>query len=517
MKKVYLKKRLVKKFAPECSFFWTIKKEGNFFHDINFQKDFGKMLTVKCILILGVLFLSEICSAQLSRQESNQAGITDESVFSNNVPEERIIQISAAEWNQVQADLAAVKLQMSEEAEKAAKKKVEDEEKKRQTPQTKIQGRIYLDAMSIDHGGAHSVEDDTFGTAARTARLGVKGTQFEMIEYELLFDFSGDKIGAKNVYAGFRNLPCGIGIRLGHFKEPWSLENLTSSRHGMMMERSLLNTTKDFCGGRNNGIMFHNWDRADRWTWAAGIFAASMAESLEPIVSDSENIAFTARTTFLPFYEKEPDGFLRLWHIGGAFSVREYDMEKASDLKTRLKVTPGNNYSECFSATFSGLDSLTAFQMETSFVYGSLSFDFEQAFFSLDDEFAGNADIQSGYAGVSWILTGESRNYDRKVGRYVALKPENPFVRTCREGIGFFSGPGAWEIAYRFSWLDANEIACFEYGEEPGKTFCHTVGLNWYLNSKCRILFNYVYADTKHSSGERGNESIFQSRFQIDF
>ena len=153
MEKVYLKKRLVKKFAPECSFFWTIKKEGNFFHDINFQKDFGKMLTVKCILILGVLFLSEICSAQLSRQESNQAGITDESVFSDNVPEERIIQISAAEWNQVQADLAAVKLQMSEEAEKAAKKKVEDEEKKRQTPQTKIQGRIYLDAMSIDHGG----------------------------------------------------------------------------------------------------------------------------------------------------------------------------------------------------------------------------------------------------------------------------------------------------------------------------------------------------------------------------
>ena len=150
--------------------------------------------------------------------------------------------------------------------------------------------------MSVDSDGTAGREDFS-GTACATARLGIKGMQFGMIEYEALFDFSEGDVTAKNVYAGFRNLPSGIGMRVGHFKEPWSLENLTSSRHGLTMERSLLNRTKDLCGGRNYGIMFHNWDAEQRLTWAAGLFAASMPESLDAVLGDEDHLAFTGRLT----------------------------------------------------------------------------------------------------------------------------------------------------------------------------------------------------------------------------
>ena len=428
----------------------------------------------------------------------------------------QMLQIPEAEWKQMQNDLADLKLQMAEKAEKAAEEKAKKEKDDWTKPQTKLQGRLYFDAMSVDSDGTAGREDFS-GTACATARLGIKGMQFGMIEYEALFDFSEGDVTAKNVYAGFRNLPSGIGMRFGHFKEPWSLENLTSSRHGLTMERSLLNRTKDLCGSRNYGIMFHNWDAEQRLTWAAGLFAASMPESLDAVLGDEDHLAFTGRLTYLPIYEKCPDGRLSLWHLGTAVSVREYDTENASEYKTRLKVTPGNDSCTISNTTFTGLESLTGVQFESAMVRGRFCLDFEQAFFFMDDQFAGEAEMQSGYVGASWFLTGESRNYDKKVGRYVAVEPKNPFVRTCRDGVGVFTGPGAWELTYRYSWLDSEELTCENYGFELGETTAHSVGLNWYLNSKCRVLFNYVYADTEHASGKSGRENIFQTRFQFDF
>ena len=465
---------------------------------------------------LGTAFPNTQTTAQTTAQTAT-APATQENSEPAETPS--MYQIPEAEWKQMQEDLANLKLQMAENAEiaeKTAKEKTKKEKEDWTKPQTKLQGRLYFDTMSVDSDGTAGREDFS-GTACATARLGIKGMHFGMIEYEALFDFSEGDVTAKNVYAGFRNLPSGIGMRFGHFKEPWSLENLTSSRHGLTMERSLLNRTKDLCGGRNYGVMFHNWDAEQPITWAAGIFAASMPESLDAVLGDEDHLAFTGRLTYLPIYEKCPDGHLSLWHLGAAVSVREYDTSKASEYKTRLKVTPGNDSCTISNTTFTGLESLTGVQFESAMVRGRFCLDFEQAFFFMDDQFAGEAEMHSGYVGASWFLTGESRNYDRKVGRYVAMEPKNPFIRTCRDGVGVFSGPGAWELTYRYSWLDAEELACENYGFELGETTAHSVGLNWYLSSKCRILFNYVCADTEHASGKSGRENIFQTRFQFDF
>ena len=59
-----------------------------------------------------------------------------------------------------------------------------------------------------------------------------------------------------------------------------------------------------------------------------------------------------------------------------------------------------------------------------------------------------------GYAFVSYFLTGENRPYNRKMGVFDRVKPYEDFfrVRDCDGNVS--TGHGAWELAYRFSYID---------------------------------------------------------------
>ena len=73
------------------------------------------------------------------------------------------------------------------------------------------------------------------------------------------------------MYIQVRDLPVIGNVRVGHFKECFGLEQLTSDNYTTFMERSL-DDEGAFVPGRNDGIMAFNWTECQRATWAIGAF-----------------------------------------------------------------------------------------------------------------------------------------------------------------------------------------------------------------------------------------------------
>jgi len=70
-------------------------------------------------------------------------------------------------------------------------------------------------------------------------------------------------------------------------------------------------------------------------------------------------------------------------------------------------------------------------------------------------------------------------------------------------------------VAFRLSYLDLNDGST-----KGGKETNYTLGVNWYLRPKIRIMFNYVHARVKDRDDpeiEDGRSDIIMSRIQLAF
>jgi len=137
----------------------------------------------------------------------------------------------------------------------------------------KAGGRIQNDWLWIseDSDLKADVGEQEDGTEFRRARLYLSGLIYGNVEFKAQYDFAGGDADFKDVYIGLLDLPIG-NIRVGHFKEPFSLEELTSSNHITFLERALPNA---LAPSRNAGVMLYGTALAasnPRMTWALGVF-----------------------------------------------------------------------------------------------------------------------------------------------------------------------------------------------------------------------------------------------------
>jgi phosphate-selective porin OprO and OprP len=152
--------------------------------------------------------------------------------------------------------------------------------------------------------------------------------------------------------------------------------------------------------------------------------------------------------------------------------------------------------------------------LELANVYGPLSFQSEYYVNYIDRYKNPDCKTQGAYAYVSYFLTGESRPYDRSRGVFGRVKPFENFFRVRDHEGNVFTGKGAWELKYRYSWLDAYDDGLLGY-QTCGD---HTVGVNWYLNPYTRFMLEYIHSGIdRHRVDEVGSLEIVQMRAQIDF
>jgi phosphate-selective porin OprO and OprP len=114
---------------------------------------------------------------------------------------------------------------------------------------------------------------------------------------------------------------------------------------------------------------------------------------------------------------------------------------------------------------------------------------------------------------LSYILTGENRQYDRQAGRFKGVVPFENFFRVRTEDGSIRTGIGAWEMAYRISYLNLTDVDV-----RGGRVVDHTIGLNWYMCPNARLMFDLIHSETTaRAAFDRGIVDIFATRMQLNF
>ncbi len=331
-------------------------------------------------------------------------------------------------------------------------------------------GRLHVDHAYHDSDVAQF--DDK--TLVRRAQFGLKGKFGSGWSAEVVYDFaSGGSL--KDVYVRYR----GWGhseLKLGQFKVPFGLEQLTSTNDITFMERAL--PSEAFTLSRRKGIGFQS--NGANYTWAAMGYAPSIAG-----IGDN---GAAARLTFNPIKAGNT-----LVHLGLAALTQRPN--GAVNLGARPEALP-TDIRLVRTGPLAGVTRMDQLGAEAAWKEGPFSIQSEWMQTRLSRN-SGVPDVSfhGWYVAGSWVLSGESRGYQDGVFKQVVPAGK----------------AGAWELAMRYSRIRLNS-GQISGGEEHNVTF----GLNWYFNDHLRLMADYVMV-TSDRRGIFDNPNILDVRAQMAF
>ena len=344
----------------------------------------------------------------------------------------------------------------------------------------KFGGRIMFD-YAFWNTNINGTDESFSGSEFRRVRLFNSGQVYKNVKYKVQFDFDGDGTSFKDVYMEITKVPFVGNVKVGHFKEPFRLEALTSSKYMTFMERGL---PIAFSPERNVGLMLHNSYMDNKLSIQAGIFQNGLSDE-----EQNGNRNITSRISYLPINNND-----QLLHLGIGFSSRK-NSDNTYSVSTRPENHMGN---KLISASIENVEQTNLIGTEMAWVMGPLSVQGEYIMNTVDADETYN--FTSYYGQISYFLTGEKRKYKNSLAGFDRVSPGKNLGN---------DGMGALELAARYSSMDLSEA-------NGGILNDITLGLNWYLNPSTRIMFNYVMGVADVNS-EDINENTLQMRMQIDF
>jgi phosphate-selective porin OprO/OprP len=371
----------------------------------------------------------------------------------------------------------------------------------------RLGGRIHYDMgfFAPDDATRNAVEDPSAsppkviedGSEIRRARIEMSGEVGDRVDWATSFDFGGSNrdngVNLRNAYVGVKDISIG-NIRAGQYKEPYGLEQLTSSNNITFIERSLMNP---FVPAFNAGVMVFDQAASERVTWAAGVFRTGTDDG-EVSKGDGE-YAVTARVTGLPMYSQDGKSYV---HLGLDFSERS-----PTDDSVTFSAKPEANLAPNYVSAKIPAETVDLIGAEAAWATGPFKVSGEYTLASIEGTSgSGDPDLNGYYVQASYFLTGESHPYSKATGAFGAVKPN-------ANAFGKEGGHGAWELGVRYSAIDLSDSDV-----DKGELNDVTLGVNWYLNPNARLMFNYIRADLEpNSTDPDGTTDIFLVRAQFAF
>ncbi len=355
----------------------------------------------------------------------------------------------------------------------------------------KINGWLDLDAAKYSqYQPTHPFHS---GAIIRNARINFRGQVEPQWRYSFGFAFFNNTVFVKQAflaYTGLRNTE----IRIGQMKAPFSLEVLTNDRYTTFLERALPSAIlapeyRLGAGAFHYGTLFNV---ANTYTIAGGIYTNKAGEKSE---NTSGSVMEIARATYAYLPSKR-----RLVMAGLGGELRTPDSNKIISFEGHPESWVSTNTTARLIDTgdITNVDQVDSYDIQGATVYGPLSL---QGEFIDDyvDRTNGNPTLHfdGWYAFCSWIMTGESRNYDTRNAVFTGVDPQHHY--------------GAWELTGRASNINLNSEHVL-----GGKERNYTTGLNWYVNESVRFMFNYIKVFSEKDSIQ-SDPNIYTVRAEIDF
>ena len=389
-----------------------------------------------------------------------------------------------------------------------------------------LTGRVHFDYRHFDNydnsdaalssvtASPSSTGADTFDI--RRARIGVKYKFAKNYSGEIVFN----TVGNTNVLdVGYMDIGWfeKAKIRIGQFKMPYSLEQLTSSNNIDFIERSFVDQA---IPQKEVGLQVFG-EPTKGMTYAVALSGGTTAANASATEADVRQSGkdLVGRVTFNlseAMGDKET-----VMHAGLAFSHGD------SPLGTGLG---GNRATEARGASFftqpvitnigtaSKTIERTRYGVEGAFATGPFKVQGQYSVLSNEFDLAGtnagsyDRDVKTYYAEALWTVTGEKWADRYKAGAFGAMKPKVEFNSDT------FTG-GAWEVGARYSKFDASDYNIAEltggtaatgttvnnglstkasgYAEAKAYTF----GVKFIANPNFRIMADYVRTDYRDVIG----------------
>jgi phosphate-selective porin OprO and OprP len=271
-----------------------------------------------------------------------------------------------------------------------------------------------------------------------------------------------------------------VKLDFGKMKQPFSAELVGLSLFNPQQERIL----SPFFVTRSVGAQVSGQLAGDRMTWAAGWYN----DWFESGASFSDNANdYVGRITGL--VTASPDN-LDYLHLGVA--IRRVGPDAGV---IRLSGRPESNVTDKyvdtgdFSADYAGEAGLEAIWNRGPFTLMA-----EHVEARVEAPASGNPRFSGSYLLLSWVVTGESRPYNRANGFAAGITPTNR--------------KGAIELVARYSRIDLDDGAIA--GGVLGKAH---FGVNWWASQQWKIGLSYGDADLDRD-GAHGNTRMLLCRLQ---
>jgi phosphate-selective porin OprO/OprP len=339
----------------------------------------------------------------------------------------------------------------------------------------------YFDNDVVDLNGADTNDgkDQEFEMRRAEVILKGKGTTFDWVAG---YDGKANKWLDANLK--WKNVIGTSYLMAGQFKQPNSMEELSSTRHNDFISKAMV--TNLFGVARRLGVAYG--DEQPNWGYQVSVFGREMTRNL------GQGAGFGGRAYWAPINEAG-----HTFHIGVSaldydtphFDVQRLRVRPDADLATARLVDTGN---------FTDSDRQRTLGLESYYVQGPFKAQAEYMSSRTErfhhDDFKGD----SWYVSGLWNITGGTWGY--KSGT-----PTTPYPNAPESGM--------WQVGVRYDKTDLDDGAV-----RGGQEHNVTVGVNWYWRTNFKFMLNYVKVDaTRFSSSLQRNvddsPNIIEARAQF--